>query len=107
MSNRWKWEMVGGMQVEEALCQLGDSLSCTRIAEPPVLSRFDERASNHHSRHRLIRNDRNTYSQHIAGIAIAMSAAKGTAKVLQKLEKSVSEGNYYEAHQMYRTVANR
>lgn len=36
-----------------------------------------------------------------------MSAAKGTAKVLQKLEKSVSEGNYYEAHQMYRTVANR
>ncbi|KAF9583648.1 hypothetical protein BGW38_008944 [Lunasporangiospora selenospora] len=34
-------------------------------------------------------------------------AARGTAKVLQKLEKSVSDGNYYEAHQMYRTVANR
>ncbi|KAG0054785.1 hypothetical protein BGZ83_010461 [Gryganskiella cystojenkinii] len=34
-------------------------------------------------------------------------SAKGTAKVLQKLEKSVGEGNYYEAHQMYRTVANR
>ncbi|KAF9570696.1 hypothetical protein EC968_001480 [Mortierella alpina] len=34
-------------------------------------------------------------------------AARGTAKVLQKLEKSVSEGHYYEAHQMYRTVANR
>ncbi|CAO3565981.1 unnamed protein product [Mortierella alpina] len=33
-------------------------------------------------------------------------AARGTAKVLQKLEKSVSEGHYYEAHQMYRTVAN-
>ncbi|KAG0366937.1 hypothetical protein BC939DRAFT_434232 [Gamsiella multidivaricata] len=36
-----------------------------------------------------------------------MAAARGTAKVLQKLEKSVSDGNYYEAHQMYRTVANR
>ncbi|KAG0259881.1 hypothetical protein BG011_002332 [Mortierella polycephala] len=36
-----------------------------------------------------------------------MAAARGTAKVLQKLEKSVSEGHYYEAHQMYRTVANR
>ncbi|KAF9929037.1 hypothetical protein BGZ67_006612 [Mortierella alpina] len=34
-------------------------------------------------------------------------AARGTAKVLQKLEKSVSDGHYYEAHQMYRTVANR
>ncbi|KAI1293455.1 hypothetical protein EDD11_008353 [Mortierella claussenii] len=34
-------------------------------------------------------------------------AARGTAKVLQKLEKSVGDGNYYEAHQMYRTVANR
>ncbi|KAI8347010.1 hypothetical protein B0O80DRAFT_377073, partial [Mortierella sp. GBAus27b] len=34
-------------------------------------------------------------------------AARGTAKVLQKLEKSISEGNYYEAHQMYRTIANR
>ncbi|KAF9359995.1 hypothetical protein BGX26_010832 [Mortierella sp. AD094] len=36
-----------------------------------------------------------------------MAAARGTAKVLQKLEKSVGAGNYYEAHQMYRTVANR
>ncbi|KAG9066698.1 hypothetical protein KI688_012607 [Linnemannia hyalina] len=36
-----------------------------------------------------------------------MAAARGTAKVLQKLEKSVGDGNYYEAHQMYRTVANR
>ncbi|KAF9934830.1 hypothetical protein FBU30_010803 [Linnemannia zychae] len=36
-----------------------------------------------------------------------MAAARGTAKVLQKLEKSVDAGNYYEAHQMYRTVANR
>ncbi|KAK3810335.1 MAG: hypothetical protein J3Q66DRAFT_352827 [Benniella sp.] len=36
-----------------------------------------------------------------------MAAARGTAKVLQRLEKSVGAGNYYEAHQMYRTVANR
>ncbi|KAF8975328.1 hypothetical protein BGZ46_009211 [Entomortierella lignicola] len=36
-----------------------------------------------------------------------MAAARGTAKVLQKLEKSVGAGNYYEAHQMYRTVTNR
>ncbi|KAF8938033.1 hypothetical protein EDD21DRAFT_374806 [Dissophora ornata] len=36
-----------------------------------------------------------------------MAAARGTAKVLQKLEKSVGDGNYYDAHQMYRTVANR
>ncbi|KAG0224787.1 hypothetical protein BGW41_004960 [Actinomortierella wolfii] len=36
-----------------------------------------------------------------------MAAAKGTARVLKKLEKSVQDGNYYEAHQMYRTVANR
>ncbi|KAF9914422.1 hypothetical protein BX616_008356 [Lobosporangium transversale] len=36
-----------------------------------------------------------------------MAAARGTAKTLKKLEKSVGDGNYYEAHQMYRTVANR
>ncbi|KAG0267874.1 hypothetical protein DFQ27_008054 [Actinomortierella ambigua] len=36
-----------------------------------------------------------------------MAAAKGTARVLKKLEKSVQDGNFYEAHQMYRTVANR
>ncbi|KAI7856724.1 hypothetical protein BDC45DRAFT_566800 [Circinella umbellata] len=34
-------------------------------------------------------------------------AHKGTEKTLQKLKDSVSSGNYYEAHQMYRTVARR
>ncbi|KAJ1567621.1 hypothetical protein HK405_005361 [Cladochytrium tenue] len=31
----------------------------------------------------------------------------GVDKVLAKLEKSVSEGNYYEAHQMYHSVCQR
>lgn len=35
------------------------------------------------------------------------AAEKGIAKTLQKLKASVEAGNYYEAHQMYRTVANR
>lgn len=26
------------------------------------------------------------------------------SRVLEKLEKSVSDGNFYEAHQMYRTL---
>lgn len=34
-------------------------------------------------------------------------AQKGTEKTLQKLKDSISNGNYYEAHQMYRTVARR
>ncbi|CEG73719.1 hypothetical protein RMATCC62417_09048 [Rhizopus microsporus] len=34
-------------------------------------------------------------------------ASKGTEKTLQKLRESVNNGNYYEAHQMYRTVARR
>ncbi|KAI9284212.1 hypothetical protein BC943DRAFT_326573 [Umbelopsis sp. AD052] len=33
--------------------------------------------------------------------------SKGTEKTLQKLKKSVEDGNHYEAHQMYRTVARR
>ncbi|KAI8050558.1 hypothetical protein BDF22DRAFT_695597 [Syncephalis plumigaleata] len=36
-----------------------------------------------------------------------MSARQGTSKVLLKLKKSVEAGDYYEAHQMYRTVCNR
>ncbi|KAI7866296.1 hypothetical protein BDF14DRAFT_1728739 [Spinellus fusiger] len=32
---------------------------------------------------------------------------KGTEKTLQKLKDSVESGNYYETHQMYRTVARR
>ncbi|CAO3596334.1 unnamed protein product [Absidia cylindrospora] len=32
---------------------------------------------------------------------------KGTSKTLEKLKNSVNEGKYYEAHQMYRTVARR
>ncbi|KAI8381434.1 uncharacterized protein BYT42DRAFT_531297 [Radiomyces spectabilis] len=34
-------------------------------------------------------------------------ANKGTQKTLEKLKASVNAGNYYEAHQMYRTVARR
>ncbi|KAI9320065.1 hypothetical protein BX666DRAFT_1918887 [Dichotomocladium elegans] len=34
-------------------------------------------------------------------------AHKGTEKTLEKLKKSINDGNYYEAHQMYRTVARR
>ncbi|OZJ02585.1 hypothetical protein BZG36_03650 [Bifiguratus adelaidae] len=34
-------------------------------------------------------------------------ASRGTDKQRQKLQKSVEDGNYYEAHQMYRTVARR
>ncbi|KAI8342627.1 hypothetical protein BC941DRAFT_413339 [Chlamydoabsidia padenii] len=34
-------------------------------------------------------------------------AQKGTGKTLEKLKSSVNEGKYYEAHQMYRTVARR
>lgn len=30
--------------------------------------------------------------------------ARGVARVLAKLESSVESGNYYEAHQMYRTL---
>ncbi|CAG8529690.1 1843_t:CDS:2 [Diversispora eburnea] len=36
-----------------------------------------------------------------------MSSSKGTEKVLEKLKDSVESGNYYEAHQMYRTVSRR
>lgn len=34
-------------------------------------------------------------------------ASKGTEKTLQKLRESVHAGKYYEAQQMYRTVARR
>lgn len=30
--------------------------------------------------------------------------ARGVSRVLEKLEKSVKDGNFYEAHQMYRTL---
>ncbi|CAG8696903.1 2834_t:CDS:2 [Cetraspora pellucida] len=36
-----------------------------------------------------------------------MASLKGTDKVLEKLKESVENGNYYEAHQMYRTVCRR
>ncbi|KAI8095390.1 hypothetical protein BDF21DRAFT_405774 [Thamnidium elegans] len=36
-----------------------------------------------------------------------MASSKGTEKTLQKLRESVNAGNYYEAQQMYRTVARR
>ncbi|XP_018323696.1 Golgi to ER traffic protein 4 homolog [Agrilus planipennis] len=35
---------------------------------------------------------------------MASSNARGVSRVLEKLENSVKEGNYYEAHQMYRTL---
>lgn len=34
-------------------------------------------------------------------------SSKGLEKTLQKLRDSVNAGNYYEAQQMYRTVARR
>ncbi|KAI9306506.1 hypothetical protein BJ944DRAFT_238706, partial [Cunninghamella echinulata] len=34
-------------------------------------------------------------------------AQKGTGKTLEKLKASVNDGKYYEAHQMYRTIARR
>ncbi|CAG8614947.1 5815_t:CDS:2 [Paraglomus brasilianum] len=36
-----------------------------------------------------------------------MSTGRGTDKILEKLRTSVNNGNYYEAHQMYRTVCRR
>ena len=33
-----------------------------------------------------------------------MSGTRGVDRVLAKLERSVNEGKYYEAHQMYRTL---
>ncbi|KAI7877323.1 uncharacterized protein EV154DRAFT_525507 [Mucor mucedo] len=36
-----------------------------------------------------------------------MASSRGTEKTLQKLRESVNAGNYYEAQQMYRTVARR
>lgn len=35
---------------------------------------------------------------------MATNGARGVSRVLQKLENSVKDGNYYEAHQMYRTL---
>lgn len=32
------------------------------------------------------------------------TTARGVSRVLEKLENSIKEGNYYEAHQMYRTL---
>ncbi len=32
---------------------------------------------------------------------------RGTSKVLSKLQKSVEDGNYYEAEQMYKTLYAR
>lgn len=34
----------------------------------------------------------------------AVPGARGVARVLAKLESSIEAGNYYEAHQMYRTL---
>ncbi|KAJ3052530.1 hypothetical protein HK097_006096 [Rhizophlyctis rosea] len=36
-----------------------------------------------------------------------MAAGPGVEKTLQKLKKSVEDGNYYEAHQMYHSVSQR
>jgi len=35
---------------------------------------------------------------------MATSRVHGVQRVLSKLESSVNAGNYYEAHQMYRTL---
>lgn len=39
-----------------------------------------------------------------AGSTAAVPGARGVARVLAKLESSIETGNYYEAHQMYRTL---
>ncbi|CAG8603255.1 6337_t:CDS:2 [Ambispora leptoticha] len=36
-----------------------------------------------------------------------MASTKGTDKVLEKIQESLNNKNYYEAHQMYRTVCRR
>lgn len=36
-----------------------------------------------------------------------MARNQGSEKVLAKLHKSVEDGNYYEAHQMYLSLAQR
>ncbi|CAG8522102.1 5144_t:CDS:2 [Ambispora gerdemannii] len=36
-----------------------------------------------------------------------MASTKGTDKVLEKIQESLDNKNYYEAHQMYRTVCRR
>ncbi|EDS36768.1 conserved hypothetical protein [Culex quinquefasciatus] len=38
------------------------------------------------------------------GSTAAVPGARGVARVLAKLESSIETGNYYEAHQMYRTL---
>lgn len=35
---------------------------------------------------------------------MATPNVRGVSRVLEKLENSVKDGNYYEAHQMYRTI---
>lgn len=35
---------------------------------------------------------------------ITTNSNRGVSRVLLKLEKSIETGNYYEAHQMYRTI---
>lgn len=35
---------------------------------------------------------------------MASNSARGVSRVLIKLENSVKAGDYYEAHQMYRTL---
>lgn len=38
---------------------------------------------------------------------MATSSSRGVSRVLEKLDKSLKNGDYYEAHQMYRTVCFR
>lgn len=40
----------------------------------------------------------------LASINMASQGSLGVQRVLAKLEASINSGNYYEAHQMYRTL---
>ncbi|KAI8587349.1 hypothetical protein BDZ88DRAFT_398712 [Geranomyces variabilis] len=42
-----------------------------------------------------------------AAVPTSTSSTAGIARVLAKLSKSVDDGNYYEAHQMYHSVSRR
>eukprot|EP00126_Sphaerothecum_destruens_P007168 Sdes_comp19720_c0_seq1m11674 len=48
--------------------------------------------------------NRNEASQNEPLPTASSQPIKGTSKVIEKLEKSVARGDYYEAHQMYRTL---
>ncbi|KAG9285574.1 hypothetical protein G9A89_006563 [Geosiphon pyriformis] len=47
------------------------------------------------------------YTEHQILIKEAIMGSRGTDKVLEKIQEALDRQNYYEAHQMYRTVCRR